>query len=177
MPVIVTNDIVYVNDGETASELIADAYGEIDVLSRGTLTDSLATNEGMIFVDPGATVLRTSASELGYICVDGDATDLTAETSGAFDIGMGGTLDTGLVKSGGMGTVYRRDRGKCHDPERRIFPEFWRNRPGHKRYERRIVPCPGHDRDHIHYNRPRRRRHAHHRWGQCDRHNVKRRFP
>ncbi len=106
MPVIVTNDIVYVNDGETASELIADAYGEIDVLSGGTLTDSLATNEGMIFVDPGATVLRTSASEMGYICVDGDATDLTAETAGAFDIGMGGTLDTGLVKSDGMGTVY-----------------------------------------------------------------------
>ena len=106
MPDVVTNDIVYVNDGETVSDLVADANGEIDVLAGGTLTDSLATNEGMIFVDPGATVLRTSASEMGYICVDGDATDLTAETAGAFDIGMGGTLDTGLIKSGGIGTIY-----------------------------------------------------------------------
>ena len=105
MSVIVSNDIVVVSSGVVSSGLTADTKGEIDVLGGGTLTDSLATNGGWIVVDNGGTVQKVSATAGGDVFVNGNASELTAEDEGMFDIDSGGTLDTGLVKSGGMGAV------------------------------------------------------------------------
>ena len=101
MSVIVSNDIVVVSSGVVSSGLTADTKGEIDVLDGGTLTDSLATNGGWIVVDNGGTVQKVSATAGGDVFVDGNASELMAENGGMFDINEG-TLDTGLVKSGGV---------------------------------------------------------------------------
>ena len=105
MSVTVTNDIVIIDSGVVSSGLVAGLNGEIDVLAGGTLTDSLADG-GWIVVDNGGIVQRVSATAEGDVFVNGSASELTAENMGMFDIDAGGTLDTGLVKSGGMGAIY-----------------------------------------------------------------------
>ena len=106
---VITGGTCYISNGEVVSGLTADTSGEIyeiDVLSGGTLTDSLATDYGWIVVDNGGIIQRASATEGGDLFIGGNASDLTAETSGMFDIDSGGSLNTGLVKSGGMGAIY-----------------------------------------------------------------------
>ena len=102
---IVTSDIVVISSGVVSSGMTAGLDGEIDVLTGGTLTDSLADG-GWIVVDNGGTVQNVSATARGDVFINGSASDLTAENMGMFDIDSGGTLDTGLVKSSGMGAIY-----------------------------------------------------------------------
>ena len=106
MSVVITSDSIVIPDGVVSSGLTVDLNGEIDVLSGGTLTDSLATNGGWILVDNGGTVQKVSATAEGDVFVNGKASELAAEGKGMFDIDSGGTLDTGLIKSGGMGAIY-----------------------------------------------------------------------
>ncbi len=106
MSTVVTNDIIVIPSGVVSSGLTAGLNGEIDVSNGGTLTDSLATDQGWIIVDVGGTVQRVSATAGGDIFVDGAASELVSEDGGMFDIDTGATLNTGLVKSGGMGAIY-----------------------------------------------------------------------
>ena len=106
MSVILTSEQLIIANGETSSGLTADQDAEIDVLSGGKLTDSLATNYGAVFVDVGGSVAKTSATQYGDIWVNGFASEITAEDCGQFDIDMGGSLKTGLIRNKGYGAVY-----------------------------------------------------------------------
>ncbi len=102
----IITDVFTVSSGETYSGLSVGDGGEIDVLEGGTLTDSFALTGGWIFVDAGGIVQGISANGNSDVFVMGGASDLTAENMGQFDIDMGAGLNTGLIKSGGVGIVY-----------------------------------------------------------------------
>ena len=103
-----------ISSGEVSSGLIADSTGDIMVQGGGTLTDSIATDNGMIYTDPeyaetgvpGATLQRITASGGDVWVFDcGSASDITAENNGYFYV-AGGGLTSGLVQGGGNGLVY-----------------------------------------------------------------------
>ena len=108
-------DTLIISSGVVSSGLTADSTRDIIVLGGGTLTDSIATDNGIIYIDSdyanpenihGGTLQRITASG-GDVWVFnyGSASEITADNNGYFYIVEGG-LTTGLVKSGGNGLVY-----------------------------------------------------------------------
>ena len=109
MSVIISDYDYYleIHNDEVFSDLMIDSGGYVWVLEGGTLTDSLMKDDGsMIVVDPGGIVQNTSATEKGWIYLNGSGVNLTAEDSAQLTIGDGGTLDKGLVKNNAVGNVF-----------------------------------------------------------------------
>ena len=98
---VIISDYVEIPVGVVSSGLTADA-GEIDVL--GTLTDSFATNEGIIVVSEGGLLQRTSATSGSLIWGAGQAEDITVEKTAQVQI-AGGSLNTALIHNSGQGVI------------------------------------------------------------------------
>ena len=108
MSTVISNDVVIISSGVVSSGLTVEGVsGEIDVLAGGTLTDSIATGSGMIIVENGGTIQNAFVTKSGDIWIEGTAVGLSAgEDKGQFEIYTGGSLNTGLIASGGYGLVY-----------------------------------------------------------------------
>ena len=110
-------DTLIISSGVVSTGLTADVTKDIIVLGGGTLSDSIATNSGMIYTDSdyanpetnvhGGVLQRISATKSGEVWVYnyGSAMDITAEEQGYFNIAEG-SLSSGLVHSGGYGIIY-----------------------------------------------------------------------
>ena len=100
---VIISDIIEIPAGVVSSGLTADA-GEIDILTGGTLTDSFATNEGIIIVNEGGLLQRTSATSGSLIWGIGQAEAITVEEQAQFQF-AGGFLNTALIHNNGQGAV------------------------------------------------------------------------
>ena len=110
-------DPLIISNGVVSTGLTADKTQDIIVLGGGSLSDSIATNSGIIYTDsdyanPGTNVhggglQRISATKGGEVWVYnyGSAMDITAEEQGYFNIAEG-SIDSGLVHSGGCGIIF-----------------------------------------------------------------------
>lgn len=74
------------------SDYIAELEGEIDVLDGGSITDSIASNFGVIFIGSGGSGERLSAIDYGDVSVGngGRVSDITATSDGRIIVGSGG---------------------------------------------------------------------------------------
>ncbi len=109
-------DTLIISSGVVSSGLTADSTRDIMVLGGGTVTDSIATDSGMIYTDsdyenPETNVhggtLQSITANGGEVWVFnyGSALDITAVNGGYFYVAEG-SLSKGLAHSGGNGLVY-----------------------------------------------------------------------
>jgi len=103
---------IEIMDGGIFNNATVTGDAMIEIRNGAVLSSGLATAQGMILVEfdtgtsdkPGF-IQNVSATEGGYVWVNGSATNLTAVSGGQFDIVTLGKLSTATILDGGTGIV------------------------------------------------------------------------
>lgn len=107
MSTIITNYYEIPNsEVSSANDYIVDAGGEMYVLEGGTLTNSVAQNGGVIWLDTGATGQNVSATLDGEAWVYCPVVVMAADSDGYIYVDAGGIVSSGAIQTDGRCVVY-----------------------------------------------------------------------